>query len=25
MHINTSIHLKNVLKAGAVLNYSRDK
>ena len=25
MHISTSIHLKNVLKAGAVLNYSRDK
>ena len=25
MHTNTSIHLKNVLKAGAVLNYSRDK
>jgi len=25
MHTDTSIHLKNVLKAGAVLNYSRNK
>jgi hypothetical protein len=25
MHTDTSIHLKNVLKAGAILNYSRDK